>query len=145
MRNCTLEVDLLCQYECVLIQLGFLIDQSSCRWMTKSMTSSTQSHDRFLSARQRDSHRAHTLPYSDTHIQYAYTIPPESFVEMLLHMYCNVLFTADFFSVMNKQILIGLFVCLLTFSPGRSPISFDHEIVMMNHVYKERFPKVSYI
>lgn len=28
------------------------------------------------------------------------------------------------------------------FSPGRSPISFDHEIVMMNHVYKERFPKV---
>lgn len=29
------------------------------------------------------------------------------------------------------------------FSPGRSPISFDHEIVMMNHVYKERFPKVS--
>uniref|UniRef100_A0A8C1V4J7 non-specific serine/threonine protein kinase n=1 Tax=Cyprinus carpio TaxID=7962 RepID=A0A8C1V4J7_CYPCA len=27
-------------------------------------------------------------------------------------------------------------------SPGRSPILFDHEIVMMNHVYKERFPKV---
>uniref|UniRef100_A0A3B4T5P0 non-specific serine/threonine protein kinase n=1 Tax=Seriola dumerili TaxID=41447 RepID=A0A3B4T5P0_SERDU len=25
--------------------------------------------------------------------------------------------------------------------PGRSPVSFDHEIVMMNHVYKERFPK----
>lgn len=33
-------------------------------------------------------------------------------------------------------------VCLSSFSPGRSPISFDHEIVMMNHVYKERFPKV---
>lgn len=27
-------------------------------------------------------------------------------------------------------------------SPGRSPVSFDHEIMMMNHVYKERFPKV---
>ncbi|TWW58417.1 Microtubule-associated serine/threonine-protein kinase 2 [Takifugu flavidus] len=27
--------------------------------------------------------------------------------------------------------------------PGRSPISFDHEIVMMNHVYKERFPKAT--
>uniref|UniRef100_A0A3P9CPI9 non-specific serine/threonine protein kinase n=1 Tax=Maylandia zebra TaxID=106582 RepID=A0A3P9CPI9_9CICH len=25
--------------------------------------------------------------------------------------------------------------------PGRSPVSFDHEIMMMNHVYKERFPK----
>uniref|UniRef100_A0A8D0GTY2 non-specific serine/threonine protein kinase n=1 Tax=Sphenodon punctatus TaxID=8508 RepID=A0A8D0GTY2_SPHPU len=25
--------------------------------------------------------------------------------------------------------------------PGRSPVSFDSEIVMMNHVYKERFPK----
>ncbi|XP_071342697.1 microtubule-associated serine/threonine-protein kinase 2 isoform X3 [Trachinotus anak] len=28
-------------------------------------------------------------------------------------------------------------------SPGRSPVSFDHEIVMMNHVYKERFPKAT--
>ncbi|ELR57466.1 Microtubule-associated serine/threonine-protein kinase 2, partial [Bos mutus] len=27
-------------------------------------------------------------------------------------------------------------------SPGRSPVSFDNEIIMMNHVYKERFPKV---
>lgn len=27
-------------------------------------------------------------------------------------------------------------------SPGRSSVSFDHEIVMMNHVYRERFPKV---
>uniref|UniRef100_A0A8C0SYC1 non-specific serine/threonine protein kinase n=2 Tax=Canis lupus familiaris TaxID=9615 RepID=A0A8C0SYC1_CANLF len=26
-------------------------------------------------------------------------------------------------------------------SPGRSPVSFDSEIIMMNHVYKERFPK----
>uniref|UniRef100_A0A8C5KWF3 non-specific serine/threonine protein kinase n=1 Tax=Jaculus jaculus TaxID=51337 RepID=A0A8C5KWF3_JACJA len=25
--------------------------------------------------------------------------------------------------------------------PGRSPVSFDSEIIMMNHVYKERFPK----
>uniref|UniRef100_A0A8C6X9R9 non-specific serine/threonine protein kinase n=1 Tax=Naja naja TaxID=35670 RepID=A0A8C6X9R9_NAJNA len=28
-------------------------------------------------------------------------------------------------------------------SPGRSPVSFDSEIVMMNHVYKERFPKAT--
>ncbi|XP_018113862.1 microtubule-associated serine/threonine-protein kinase 2 isoform X4 [Xenopus laevis] len=28
-------------------------------------------------------------------------------------------------------------------SPGRSPISYDGEIVMMNHVYKERFPKAT--
>ncbi|KAG7454174.1 microtubule-associated serine serine/threonine-protein kinase 3, partial [Solea senegalensis] len=28
-------------------------------------------------------------------------------------------------------------------SPGRSTISFDNEIVMMNHVYKERFPKAT--
>ncbi|XP_031457473.1 microtubule-associated serine/threonine-protein kinase 2 isoform X5 [Phasianus colchicus] len=27
--------------------------------------------------------------------------------------------------------------------PGRSPISFDSEIIMMNHVYKERFPKAT--
>uniref|UniRef100_A0A8C7ZT58 non-specific serine/threonine protein kinase n=1 Tax=Oryzias sinensis TaxID=183150 RepID=A0A8C7ZT58_9TELE len=28
-------------------------------------------------------------------------------------------------------------------SPGRSSVSFDHEIVMMNHVYRERFPKAT--
>ncbi|XP_023282293.1 microtubule-associated serine/threonine-protein kinase 3 [Seriola lalandi dorsalis] len=28
-------------------------------------------------------------------------------------------------------------------SPGRSNVSFDNEIVMMNHVYKERFPKAT--
>lgn len=28
------------------------------------------------------------------------------------------------------------------FSPGRTCGTFDNEIVMMNHVYKERFPKV---
>ncbi|RMB93812.1 hypothetical protein DUI87_29804 [Hirundo rustica rustica] len=30
-----------------------------------------------------------------------------------------------------------------TVSPGRSPSSHDNEIVMMNHVYKERFPKAT--
>ncbi|XP_051907836.1 microtubule-associated serine/threonine-protein kinase 4-like [Hippocampus zosterae] len=28
-------------------------------------------------------------------------------------------------------------------SPGRSPSCYDHEIIMMNHVYKERFPKAT--
>ncbi|XP_062961662.1 microtubule-associated serine/threonine-protein kinase 2 isoform X3 [Cynocephalus volans] len=28
-------------------------------------------------------------------------------------------------------------------SPGRPPVSFDSEIIMMNHVYKERFPKAT--
>uniref|UniRef100_A0A672N2A1 non-specific serine/threonine protein kinase n=1 Tax=Sinocyclocheilus grahami TaxID=75366 RepID=A0A672N2A1_SINGR len=28
-------------------------------------------------------------------------------------------------------------------SPGRSPLCCDHEIIMMNHVYKERFPKAT--
>lgn len=30
------------------------------------------------------------------------------------------------------------------FSPGRTSGTFDNEIVMMNHVYRERFPKVCY-
>ena len=34
------------------------------------------------------------------------------------------------------------FRAVLFFSPGRSPSCYDHEIIMMNHVYKERFPKV---
>ncbi|XP_043107588.1 microtubule-associated serine/threonine-protein kinase 4-like [Puntigrus tetrazona] len=33
-----------------------------------------------------------------------------------------------------------LFLC---FSPGRTGSSFDNEIIMMNHVYKERFPKAT--
>lgn len=28
------------------------------------------------------------------------------------------------------------------FSPGRTTGNFDNEIIMMNHVYRERFPKV---
>ncbi|KAK7877191.1 hypothetical protein WMY93_032114 [Mugilogobius chulae] len=28
-------------------------------------------------------------------------------------------------------------------SPGRAQVSYDHEILMMNHVYKERFPKAT--
>lgn len=35
-----------------------------------------------------------------------------------------------------------ILVQLIFFSPGRSPSCYDHEIIMMNHVYKERFPKV---
>lgn len=35
-----------------------------------------------------------------------------------------------------------IFFPLSCFSPGRTCGSFDNEIVMMNHVYKERFPKV---
>ncbi|MEQ2216645.1 Microtubule-associated serine/threonine-protein kinase 2, partial [Xenoophorus captivus] len=38
---------------------------------------------------------------------------------------------------------VNAHVLLFAFSPGRSPLSFDHEIMMMNHVYKERFPKAT--
>lgn len=41
------------------------------------------------------------------------------------------------------HVTLLLFVFLSTRSPGRSPSCYDNEIVMMNHVYKERFPKVS--
>lgn len=34
-------------------------------------------------------------------------------------------------------------LCVFYLSPGRSPSCYDNEIVMMNHVYKDRFPKVS--
>lgn len=48
--------------------------------------------------------------------------------------------------IINVSVLIScnvLICCVLLFrSPGRSSVSFDNEIVMMNHVYRERFPKV---
>lgn len=37
----------------------------------------------------------------------------------------------------------SVFLCFTPSSPGRSSSSCDNEIVMMNHVYKERFPKVN--
>lgn len=37
-----------------------------------------------------------------------------------------------------------MFLCFTPSSPGRSSSSYDNEIVMMNHVYKERFPKVNH-
>lgn len=76
-------------------------------------------------------------------------------VSRLLHLFPLVKWTllcrkTDIKAVLspyNKKSSFGqtspVFMCLFCcFSPGRSPISFDHEIVMMNHVYKERFPKV---
>lgn len=55
---------------------------------------------------------------------------------------CNWLF------VNKRRISIscgGRFKRVICFacSPGRSPACCDHEIIMMNHVYKERFPKVN--
>ncbi|KAB0399848.1 hypothetical protein E2I00_002221, partial [Balaenoptera physalus] len=52
-------------------------------------------------------------------------------------------FSAQFVFINPKQALAEVFVKArpLTGSPGRSPVSFDSEIIMMNHVYKERFPK----
>lgn len=44
---------------------------------------------------------------------------------------------------MILSILKNLFFLNCIDSPGRSPSCCDHEIIMMNHVYKERFPKVS--
>lgn len=38
--------------------------------------------------------------------------------------------------------LYSMFFCFASPSPGRSSSCYDNEIVMMNHVYKERFPKV---
>lgn len=46
------------------------------------------------------------------------------------------IFFVDVFVALNNIIVSFLL------SPGRSPVSFDSEIIMMNHVYKERFPKV---
>lgn len=46
-------------------------------------------------------------------------------------------------TVLHITLLLSVFVYHR--SPGRSPSCYDNEIVMMNHVYKERFPKVSII
>lgn len=49
----------------------------------------------------------------------------------------------DFLHVLYfiTNLFLFFFFCSC-FSPGRTCGSFDNEIVMMNHVYKERFPKV---
>lgn len=37
-----------------------------------------------------------------------------------------------------------LTISTFSFSPGRTTGTFDNEIIMMNHVYRERFPKVGW-
>lgn len=58
-------------------------------------------------------------------------------------------FRCSWLFFINKRLMFisccGRFKRVICFacSPGRSPACCDHEIIMMNHVYKERFPKVN--
>ncbi|KAH0627982.1 hypothetical protein JD844_008616, partial [Phrynosoma platyrhinos] len=45
--------------------------------------------------------------------------------------------------ILPVRLFQNLSIICFTCSPGRSPACCDHEIIMMNHVYKERFPKAT--
>ncbi|KAK7880925.1 hypothetical protein WMY93_032434, partial [Mugilogobius chulae] len=49
----------------------------------------------------------------------------------------NQMPTITLYCLINQYNRISFY----TTSPGRAQVSYDHEILMMNHVYKERFPK----
>lgn len=55
---------------------------------------------------------------------------------------CNYINIAVMVIDYTSVLLLLAFIFFTYCSPGRSPVSYDSEIVMMNHVYKERFPKV---
>lgn len=60
----------------------------------------------------------------------------------ILHFYLKPTKPKYFGSIFTHLLLVLTCWCFFKSSPGRTCGSFDNEIVMMNHVYKERFPKV---
>lgn len=64
--------------------------------------------------------------------------------------FCAYFWISTLFESSNAKIIRTLMknwtvIVFSSSSPGRTCGTFDNEIVMMNHVYKERFPKVGII
>lgn len=114
-----------------LLRSGSISCRSSPHWMSCTSCPNTLAALRAsLMMTDADRHmcgHARGVLGTHTHINVLSTLKP---------VYAKITYLSSFFC----------FILILSFSldsPGRSPSCYDNEIVMMNHVYKERFPKVS--